>query len=141
MSTRVFISEQPKTKTSRKGDVLVHLAVYVNSSINQCEITNLTPEQSEKGKSTITFSVKEVNAGKIESITAEQIIKTTNSAEINTLSNEQYVVDLTKVTVPVITLKNFENSDQMQEWLNGYYLQTALNENKDFNVQNWIEKK
>lgn len=140
MKKQIIISQEPKVVTKRGGDVLAYYVAFARSfgqsqthdrkedgTIFQKEITN------------IGFSVRQFPADKLETITNEDILNLTNGV-VSVDESETYEVDLSKMPLPKFVLKDFTNSEEMQAFITGFYLQTVLNEGKDYSITNWIIK-
>lgn len=140
---RVFISQTPKTEISREKSVNVYYAVYANNVScyeEQDGFEETTGEPILNRKMSIVFEFKKIKEEDIEDITREEILKRHTQKAVLVSSSETYIIDLTEIPVPAINSADYANSEELQYWLNGYYLQYVLNENKDWQVENWIEK-
>lgn len=131
MEKQIIISEEPISLPRRQGNVLVYLAV-VPGNLSQSQIYE---NESMKDVTSITFQVKIIND--LEKSTVEDVIGNSNGVEV--LSNyETYQIDLSKMPLPKLVLKDFSNALQMQNFIDASYLQTVLNEGKDYGVNNWV---
>lgn len=141
MKKRILISKKPKTTTKRAGDISLYYFAYVKTST----ISDQVNSYNEKGEPVIdkdlhiTFNIKAVEASKIDSVKEQDVLNSSNGV-FTEGENEHYQIDLEAVPLPTMNISSFENSLQMQDWLNIYYLQMALNEGKDFSIDNWVEK-
>lgn len=131
MEKQIIISEEPISLPRRQGNVLVYLAV-VPGNLSQSQIYE---NESTKDVTSITFQVKIIND--LATTTVEDVIGNSNGVEV--LSNyETYQIDLSKMPLPKLVLKDFSNALQMQSFIDASYLQTVLNEGKDYGVNNWV---
>lgn len=139
MKKQVFISEETKTVTKRDGDKDVYFVAIVDGYGNY-----LKHEEQEDGTyqpkevASITFKVRTVDAAKKDTVTEEEVLNAYNGVD-RISDGENYEIDLSLIATPTVTKSNFANAKEVQDYLSGLFLQTALNENKDYNVQNWIK--
>lgn len=138
MEKQIIISKEPISITKRQGNILAYLAV-VPTHASQSQ----THEPDEKGNmvlkdiTSINFSVRLIEGEKLEQTSIEDVLNLTNGVT-RFEDGENYQIDLTKMPLPKLVLKDFENSFQMQDFINAYYLQMVLNEGKDYNVNEWV---
>lgn len=139
---RVFISEFPKSEIQRTQEVDVYYAVVpTRAETYQEEVDHdpMTGEPVFQNRMNISFEFRKIKSEDFAEITKEEILKRhTQKAKVE--SYEVYNIDLSEVSKPTLKMADFANSEDLQNWLNGYYLQTVLNQNKDWQVDNWIEK-
>lgn len=148
MEKRIFISEQSKVVTKREGDTNVyfiaipgdatHFKKHVLNENNGIKIDENGMHVYEELTS-VLFKVRYVEEDKLQTVTYDDLDRAINGVT-RVSDNEVYEVDLSLLPLPTIVLKNFNNTKELQDWLVGYYLQTVLNEGKDYGVEKWIEK-
>lgn len=135
----MFISQETKTVTKRDGDSEVYYAVITDVSSNYIKHEqNQDGSYDQKEVTAITFRVRTIDADKKDTVTVEEIINAHSGVD-RISDHETYEIDLSLIPTPTVTKSNFANAKELQDHLIGHYLQTALNENKDYNVQNWVK--
>lgn len=140
--TRIFISDATVEDYASDGKYNVRFAAH-RTSVNFIEqhtasvSANGQPNSEPTTIVNLQYSVKAIV--KDTATTAEIMQPNLKDVYIKS-ANETISAKLSEIPMPKLTLSNFKNAEEFQNYLHDYYLQYTLNKLGKFGTSNWTEK-
>lgn len=133
---KLFISENSKTETIGNKEVSVKYIAYASNINVYNGPTNSSDGGAEK-TANINVVIKIVPEDKANSLTKDKLMQLSDpDAKV---FNENMPVNLSKIPVLALELKNYKSSMDLHGVLEDYYFEQCLKKSV-FGIINWIEK-